>query len=305
MGELASYFGGASYQPIQRERTEEGRLRQLAGLWYSRLKASEQDSWKYRRQLPLFYDAYRGVTRGNSNPYNNDVNFPTILAMVEADTNRKWRAMYGGPSVEFEGSGASNSSLQARKQQALYYQQMREDGGFLKGYRVLKSGALYGTAVVETGQKYVTRPGVQFDMVQSPRDGKQYKVGTPHTFVDFDGPSSIQHDLLDFFPEPGKVLPSEWSWACSRVWKELDEVESLVADGQFNNPAEFRRLKAEGGMTSDLANDVRSLRGLVGQRILSPGVTASKRDSWRASPRMGPVPDLPDGSQGRSVTMAG
>lgn len=253
---------GSTYPSFQRERTEERRKLQLASLWHARLKYSEQDTWRYRRMLPSYYDSYRGVITGRAHSFNNNVNFPTLLAMVEADTARKFRAMYGGPSVQFEGSGATGSSLQARKQQALYYQQIREDGGFLKGYRVLKAAALYGTAVVETGHKYLVRPGVKFEMVPSPVDGKQYKIGRPHKFVDFDGPSSVQHDLLDFFPEPGKVLPSEWNWACSRVWKDLDEVEALVASGQLPERAEFFRLKREGSMTSDLDADVKQLRGL-------------------------------------------
>src|SRR5687768_8893444 len=108
-------FAGATYLPIQRERTVAMRRLQLCSLWHSRMKHSEQDSWNIRRRLPFLYDAYRGWRQGD-HPYRNDVQLGTLFAMVEADVAKKWRAWNGGPAVQFEGSGAQNSSLIARKQ---------------------------------------------------------------------------------------------------------------------------------------------------------------------------------------------
>lgn len=261
-----------SYEPLDLEPTQQGRNDQLAELVTNRMKYSEQDSWRTRQALPGYYDAYRGVLLGRTHSFANNVNVPSLFATIESSTARVMKSIAVGQPIQFVGDGSDGSSLIARKQQALYYKQFREDSGLLRAYQIIKYADLYGASPVELGWKYMPRPGVEFQMVRSPLDGKMYKVGRPKTFVDFDGPSMRLHDLLDFFPQPGRVHPRDWDWAISRGWYELDQVEAMVASGELSNRAEFMRLKREGGMTEQLEDDIRQIRGM---RVLNGSLNSN------------------------------
>lgn len=252
----------SNYPTFDREKAERDYNRQIAGLVHSRIKASEQYSWQQRRALPGYYDAYRGILQAKYHVHKNNVNVPTLTATILSSVARKARALTSGTPITFVGTDAPGGATIARKQQALYYQQWSEDDGPLKLQHFLTSADLYGTAVSRIGWKYLMRPGAQFEMVRSPVDGKMYKIGSVGDVIEFDGWENQQIDLLDSFLEPGKSRPRDARWGADRCWLDLDAVEDLVESGTFSNRSEFNRLKAEGSMSTDLADDIKQLRGL-------------------------------------------
>jgi hypothetical protein len=253
---------GTTYETIRADRDRGSYFVQLARLVTARLKKSEEYNWTSRRRLPELYDTYRGVMVGQTHPFRNNVNTNSLFAVIEADVAKKGSALLSSPSIIFEGSPMPGGASYARKQQALYYQQDREDNGYLKDYHMLKAASMYGTAVQQKGWRYEVRQAAKFENIQSPLDGKRYRVGRNEQFTAFDGPSKRNIDLLDFFGEPGKNSISDMRWGASRWWEDFDAVEARFATGEFTETSELERLRSTGSGPSDLTNDMRQLRGV-------------------------------------------
>jgi hypothetical protein len=253
---------GTNYEDMQRARTEQDRNVQTAQFVTTFITRSEAYTWSSRRRLPELYNLYRGVSRGEDHPFRNNVTTNSLFAAVEADVARKTRALLTGAPITFEGTPIVGGASYARKQQALYYQQDREDSGYLKKYLLIKAAGMYGTGVMQRGWRYEQRDAAHFETMQSPMDGKRYRIGRTARDTVFDGPSAKNIDLLDFFLEPGKNMISEARRAASRWWEDLDAVEARFESGEFTNRSELARLKQTGAVSADMYTDMRNTRGV-------------------------------------------
>lgn len=253
---------GATYEDMERPQSAQQRAEMVAQYVVTFAKRSEQYFDQSRRRLPELYNVYRNISRGFDHPFRNNVSTNQIFATIEADVARKASALLAGAPITFEGTPISGGASYARKQQALYYQQDREDEGFIKNYMNLKAAALYGTGVQRRGWCYSLRQGAKFQMLRSPVDGKMYRIGQASQEVDFDGPTKENVDLLDTFFEPGQNRVRDMRRLATRYWLDLDAVEAMYASGELTNFAEFVRLKQTGAVSSDMYENMRQLRGI-------------------------------------------
>lgn len=239
---------------IRLDPTVEGRRDQIAGLVRARKEHSENHYSGIRRELPQYYDLYRGVQTGRHTPHKNSIHIPLIFSTIQSDVARKTQTSFGSwPIVSFVGYDPGDASL-ARKREALISAQMRDMGIFRKGYEVFLTADLYGTAVVRYGwDRFDQEMEVErFDKL--PLSRQMVRIAERQTVTVFDGPNLIVKDLLDCFPQPGFRTIETMGWFCEQDYMDWDLIRALsempMSGGFFFDPKEVNRMKTDGGTTA-------------------------------------------------------
>jgi len=236
---------------VRLDPTAEGRRDQIAGLVRARKEHSENHFSGIRRELPQYYDLYRGVITGRHTPHKNNIHIPLIFSTIQSDVARKTQTSFGSwPIVSFVGYDPGDASL-ARKREALISAQMRDMGIFRKGYEVFLTADLYGTAVIRYGwdRRDQEMDVERFDRL--PLSGKMVRVANQQTVTIFDGPNFVVKDLLDCFPQPGFRTIETMGWFCEQDYMDWDLIrmysEMPMSGGYFFDPAEVERMRTDGG----------------------------------------------------------
>jgi hypothetical protein len=150
------------------------------------------------------------------------------------------------------GYGPDDMSI-ARKHEALFSAQMKDNNFFLKEVKNILQADLYGTSITQVGWKreepmriieMITRAPVSGQMIRSVRKGK---------VIMFDGPETEGVDRLDFFPQTGVGDFDKMGHATRRSYVDLDDLRAMAKQGIFDEH-EVERIVKEGGAGAQYAD---------------------------------------------------
>lgn len=249
----------SNYLTIERAQGAWAQREQMVNFVTDFVKESENVFSAVRQTWPRLYDLWRGTWTSRYSPHRNSVHIPLIFSALWADAARKAATSLNAfPIVTFLGYGPDDASI-ARKREALFAAQAKDDSIFTKQVDMILAAGLYGVSVMQVGWKReekmrmietIDRTPLSNQIVRSIRKGK---------IVMFDGPESRQLDLLDFFPSPGYRTIAEMPRCGRRYYLDLDEVRYLAQEGIFD-AAEVRRMEQEGGVNSGTVDTGLSIR---------------------------------------------
>jgi hypothetical protein len=211
----------------------------------SRKKLSENHYMGIRQSLPRRYDLWRGTWTGRFHPHKNNVHLPLIYAAVWSDAARKAAtSLNQWPIVSFLGYGPDDMPV-ARRREALISAQMKDDNLYLKQVDNFVAADLYGVSVTQVGWKRQREERMLEFVDRLPLSGKVVKQIKKGPLTLFDGPTSENVDLLDFFP----------------AFLDLDDIRYLSSEdmGVFDSD-EVRRMEREGGVGWDHFTDEATVR---------------------------------------------
>jgi len=220
---------------------------------------SEQQYSGIRQKWPRLYDLWRGSWSGRFHPHKNNVHIPLIFSAIWADAARKAASSLSmWPPVNFMGYGPNDRAI-AQKQESLNGAQMKDDNMFLKQVDVIVGADLYGVSVMQIGWKRTERMRILEQVERMPISGKVVKYLRKGNVVEFDGPETLNIDLLDFFPQPTVARLRDMKWVVRRYFLDLDDVRYLASIGTFSKGelARMERDGAIGAMTGELQSSVR------------------------------------------------
>lgn len=147
----------------------------------------------------------------------------------------------------------------ARKQEALNAAQMKDDNCFLKQVDGIVTGDLYGLTVFQIGWRRDEPERILEQIDRMPLSGKVVRHIRKGKVVTFDGPESLQVDLLDFFPQPCVARLRDMKWVVRRYFLDLDDIRYMASIGTFDK-SELARLEAEGAVGASSGELVTSVR---------------------------------------------
>ena len=281
---------------------------QLCNMVVDCVRYSESHFIGVRNKWPRLYDLWRGSWSGRFHPHKNNVHIPLIFSAIWADAARKAASSLSTyPIVSYMGYGPDDSGI-ARKQEALCAAQFKDDSVFLKQVDAIVGADLYGVAVVQIGWKYDAPMRILEQIDRMPLSGKVVRHIRKGKVVTFDGPQSINIDLLDFFPQPCVARLSDMKWVVRRYWLDLDDVRYMVSIGTFD-ASELARLEAEGAIGSASGEGTTSVRRFQ-VRTGMDDETARFQDKYSRPVEIlefwGKVPSeyAPDGDVNRVITIA-
>jgi len=232
---------------------------QLCNMVVDHMQESEKHYWGVRAKWPRLYDLWRGNWSGRFHPHKNNVHIPLIFSAIWADAARKVATSLADyPVVSFLGYGPDDMPI-ARKREALISAQMKDDECFLKQVDMVVSADLYGVAVMQIGWKKFAPMRVVEYVDRAPLSGKIVRHIKKQQVVMFDGPESMNIDLLDFFPQPTVNRLQKMKWVVRRYFLDLDDIRYLASIGAFDK-SELRRLEMEGSVGSGNAFISTSIR---------------------------------------------
>ena len=211
------------------------------------MRYSEQQYNGIRAKWPRLYDLWRGTWSGRFHPHKNNVHIPLIFSAIWADAARKAATSLNSyPTVSFLGYGPNDMPI-ARKREALFCAQAKDDNMFPKQVDLFNTGNLYGVAVMQLGWKRDKQMRIIEQIDRTPLSGKVVRSLRKGEVIMFDGPQSEAIDLLDFFPQPTVGRLSDMKWVVRRYFLDLDDLRYLASEGVFDK-TELRRLELEGSV---------------------------------------------------------
>jgi hypothetical protein len=220
---------------------------QIVKMVVAHMEHSESHFQGVRAKWPRLYDLWRGNWSGRFHPHKNNVHIPLIFSSIWADAARKVATSLNDyPVVSFLGYGPDDMPI-ARKREALISAQMKDDNCFLKQVDTVVSADLYGVAVMQIGWKKFAPMRVVEYVDRAPLSGKIVRHIKKQNVVMFDGPESLNIDLLDFFPQPTVPRLQDMKWVVRRYFLDLDDCRYLASIGAFDK-AELNRLEREGSV---------------------------------------------------------
>lgn len=223
------------------------------------MRYSETHFIGVRAKWPRLYELWRGTWSGRFQPHKNNVHIPLIYSAVWADASRKAASSLSTyPIVSFMGYGPDDMKI-ARKQEALCAAQMKDDGAFLKQVDAIVGADLYGVSVMQIGWRREEPMRILEQIDRMPLSGKVVRHLRKGKVVTFDGPESINIDLLDFFPQPCVPRLKDMKWVVRRYFLDLDDIRYLVSIGTFD-ASELRRLESEGSFGANATTLAASIR---------------------------------------------
>lgn len=250
---------GSFSMVIQRASGKEAIRDQMIDLVVSRFKLSEMASVGVRQKFPRLYDLWRGTWTGRFHPHKNNIHIPLMYSAIWADAARKASTSLATyPIVSFLGYGEDDYPT-ARKWESLIAAQMKDDDCFMKQVDHILTADLYGVSVQQHGWKRKEEFRVIEAIDKLPMSGKLIRSIHRGTIVTFDGPTSEQVDLLDFFPEPNVKSLRDMKWVVRRYFLDLDEVAYMAGQGIFSQ-AEVNRIKRDGGVNASIASEGATIR---------------------------------------------
>ena len=248
-----------TYNKIIPAEGTEAKRDQLIDIVVSRMHLSESHFSGVRARFPRLYDLWRGAWTGTYHPHKNNVHIPLISSAIWADAARKAAtSLVQWPIVSFMGYNATDASI-ARKQEALISAQMKDDELFQKQVDLLLMADLYGVAVEQIGWNRKEEFRILEAIDRAPLTNQLIKSIKRGNVVTFDGPTSENIDLLDFFPQPGVKNISNMKWVIKRYYRDMDDLRALGAAGIFDK-AEIERLAREGSVGAKAATDSSTVR---------------------------------------------
>jgi len=293
---------------IQKEPSAFAYNQQMCNMVVDCLRYSESQFNGIRAKWPRLYDLWRGSWSGRFHPHKNNVHIPLIFSALWADAARKAASSLSSyPPVNFMGYGPDDRKI-AQKQEALNAAQMKDDRAFLKQVDLLVASGLYGVAVMQVGWKRDEQTRIMEQIDRMPLSGKVVRHIRKGKVVMFDGPESINVDLLDFFPQPSVGRLENMKWVVRRYFLDLDDVRYLAEIGTFDK-AELQRLERDGAIGSGSQELITSVRRFQ-VRTGMDDETARFMDKYSRPIEIlefwGRVPSelSPDGDLNRVVTVA-
>lgn len=280
---------------------------QICTLVVDHMRFSESQFNGIRAKWPRLYDLWRGSWSGRFHPHKNNVHIPLIFSAVWADAARKAATSLSiYPVVSFLGYGPNDKAI-ANKREALISAQMKDDNIFLKQVDAIVAANLYGVAVMQVGWKRDEQERIIEFVDRMPLSGKVVRHIRKGKVVMFDGPETINIDLLDFFPQPGIARLRDMKWIVRRYFLDLDDVRYLASIGVFDK-AELARLERENavGASAELSLSVSRFQTRVGM----DDETARFMDKYSRPIEIlemwGAIPSelSPDGVLNRVITVA-
>lgn len=237
----------------------EAKRDQVIDIVTSRMNLSESHFSGVRARLPRLYDLWRGTWSGTYHPHKNNVHIPLISSAIWADAARKAAtSLVQWPIVSFMGYNQTDASI-ARKQEALISAQMKDDDLFQKQVDLLVMADLYGVAVEQIGWNRKEEFRIMEAIDRAPLSNQIIKTIKKGNVVSFDGPTSENIDLLDFFPQPGVKNIQNMKWVIKRYYRDMDDLRALAAAGIFDK-GEIARLEREGAVGARTAQDPAAIR---------------------------------------------
>ena len=204
--------------------------------------ARRQASLRYNQgtfsKLQQWYDTYRGIWKGKTAQFRNNVNIPFTFAMIQSDVARKVQASFGSwPIVSFEGY-APEDAPRAKKNEVLISAQMKDAESIVKAADFFLQGDICGTAIARYGWKNTKRT-VRTRQLEQVAPGFSVPVVREHEATLFDGPTWETVDRLDFWQQPGKRRLNEMAWGIHRYWADLDDLldDAASPDSYFDREA--------------------------------------------------------------------
>lgn len=220
---------------------------------------SEEQYTGIRQKWPRLYDLWRGSWNGRFHPHKNNVHIPLIFSAIWSDAATKAASSLSiWPPVNFMGYGPDDASI-ARKQESLNGAQMKDDNMFLKQIDVIVGADLYGVSVMQVGWKRTEKMRIMEQIERMPISGKTVRYLRKGKVVSFDGPETLNIDLLDFFPQPTIARLRDMKWVVRRYFLELDDVRYLASIGTFSK-SELQRMERDGSIGSQTGELQASVR---------------------------------------------
>jgi len=220
---------------------------------------SERQYSGIRQKWPRLYDLWRGSWNGRFHPHKNNVHIPLIFSAIWADAARKAASSLSvWPPVNFMGYGPDDAKI-ARKQEGLNGAQMKDDQMFLKQVDVIVGADLYGVSVMQVGWKRIEKMRILEQIDRMPISGKVVKYLRKGNVVSFDGPETLNIDLLDFFPQPTVARLRDMKWVIRRYFLDLDDVRYLASIGTFSK-SELARMQRDGAIGAQTGELMASTR---------------------------------------------
>lgn len=226
---------------------------QLVSFAVDFIKESESQYSAIRQLWPRLYDLWRGTWTSRSAPHRNSVHIPLIFSALWADAARKAATSLNAyPICTFLGYGPDDQPV-ARKREALFTAQSKDDRIFEKQVDMILSAALYGRSVMQIGWRREQKMRIIEAVDRTPLTGKVVRSIRKGEIVMFDGPESRQIDLIDFFPQKGYRDIVDMPRAGRRYFLDLDEIRYLASQGIFDAD-EVRRMESEGGVNAGIVD---------------------------------------------------
>jgi len=211
--------------------------RQICNMVVDFVHYSEGQTQGIRQKLPRLYDLWRGTWSGRFHPHKNNVHIPLIFSALWSFASRMAASSLSSyPPVSYLGYGPDDMAI-ARKQEALTAAQFKDDDGFLKQVDLILAASLYGVSVAQIGWKRNEEETVLEQVDRMPLSGKVVQHIRKGKVVTFDGPETVNIDLLDFFPEPTTGRLRDMKRVVRRYWLDLDDVRYLASIGTFSKSA--------------------------------------------------------------------
>ncbi len=250
--------GGMSYNI----RVEPGSMfqDQLLNLVRARKGTSERATERFKRQLPGWYDLWRGLTTGNFTPTKNNVWLPLIFSAIQSDVARKYATAFAGwPIIGFHGFGPDDEPS-ARKQEGLVNAQLLDADILQKEIRTFLMANLYGTAISQVMWHKRSESVSATHFKNLPLNSEIIRILKKERAVTFDGPNYKPIDLLDFFPQPGYIDINGnqgMQWCLVRYYLDFDECRFLASEagGKVFDAAEVEKMRSDGGPVASTFND--------------------------------------------------
>lgn len=295
------------YKTIERAVGAQAQREQMVNFAVEFIEESERHYSAVRQNWPRLYDLWRGTWTSRFAPHRNSVHIPLIFSALWADAARKAATSLNAfPIISFLGYGPDDMPI-ARKREALFSAQAKDDNIFTKQVDMILSASLYGTSVMQIGWKRDERMRIIESVDRAPITGDVIRSIRKGNVVMFDGPESKQVDLLDFYPAIGYRTIAEMPRVGRRYFLDIDEVRTLADQGIFDK-GEVARLEREGGVNAGVVDAGLSARRFQ-SRVGTDEDTARMMSKWARPVECidvwGIVPSevSPDGVLDRVVTV--
>ena len=208
---------------------------------------SERYSASFKKQLPRYYELWRGLYTGTASITKHDVHLPLIFSTIQTLVARQMATEFGQfPFVNFMGAGPDDAPI-ARKNDALFAAQFRDARGLRKEYTNILRGELYGRSVARTMWDHKEEIQTREAWKALPLSGDRVRQIQRARVVTFDGPNYELVDLLDCFPWPGFMDEHDMPGYAVRYYMTLDQAEFMASDagGNVFDRSEIERLKRD------------------------------------------------------------
>jgi hypothetical protein len=232
---------------------------QMIDVVVSRMKLSEMYFTGVRQRFPRLYDLWRGTWTGRFHPHKNNAHIPLIYSAIWSDAARKAATSLSTyPIMAFIGYGPDDSPV-CRKWEGLIAAQMKDDDAFMKEVDNIVSADLYGVSIQQHGWCRKEEYQILESIDRMPITGKVVRSIKRGNVVTFDGPTTEQIDLLDFFPQPGVKRLRDMKWVVRRFFLDWDDVLYMAKQGIYD-AREVGRIAREGGVNSQIADQQSMIR---------------------------------------------